>query len=219
MIGEILKKLGITEAEFRELLKATISLPYSWVGGRVVFGAEVEFQRGIVSANSIALPAGAWSPTNDASGFASAALQVKQSSVSVPSPRWLEWLFDASTDEYIVSQFVVPTDFTAAPILRVFYKMASATSGKVNFGCRVAVLSANDAADMDADSYATANEASATVPGTAGYLAYLDIPITNADGMVAGDHVCIALFRDADDGTDDTATGDAEVIGATLRYS
>jgi hypothetical protein len=165
---------------------------------------------------SIPLPAGSWLPTSDVASWASAQLQVKQSSAGVPSPRWLEWLFDDTTDEHVVIHFTVPADYSSAPVLRVKYKCTSATSGTVAFEARVCALSPDDAADADADAYDTVNSATETVPGTAGYESIIDITLTNADSLAAGDEVNIALNRDV---SADSVTGDIEVRGAQFRYT
>lgn len=165
--------------------------------------------------HSMPLPAGAWQPTADPTNFATAALQVKQSSGTVPSPRWLEWLFDASTDEFIVIGFVVPDNYVSSPVLNVYYKAASGTSGTAAFQARVQCVSDGDAQDVDADSFDTANQGTATVPGTAGYLDVISITLTNADSMAAGDWCVIALNRDV---SADGVSGDLEVIGCDFQY-
>ena len=165
---------------------------------------------------SIPLPASAWQPTSDVASWASAQVQVKQSSGAVPSPRWIEWLFDASTDEHIVIGFVVPNNYASAPVLKVHYKATSATSGTAVFSCLVQCVSDGDAQDVDADAFATQNDGSATVPATAGYIDVISITLTNADSMTAGDFVTLALFRDI---SADSVTGDLEFVGADFQYS
>src|SRR3990167_5274194 len=137
------------------------------------------------------LPAGAWYPSNDATNFASAQIQVKQSSTAVPSPRWLEWLFDATTDEFIACAFIMPNNYVGSPVLKVYYKCTSATSGTAAFEAQIAAITDGDATDMDADALATVNAGSATVPATAGYIDVISITMTNADSVAAGDHVIL----------------------------
>ena len=169
-----------------------------------------------MATNNIAIPALAWMPTSDAASWASAQLQVKQSSGSVPSPRWAEWLFDDGTDEFIVTHFVVPQNYIGTPVLAVYYKATSATSGTAAFEARLSALSDGDETDMDADTFATVNTGSATVPGTAGYIDVISITLTNADSMAAGDHVILALNRDV---SADSVTGDLEVFACDFTYS
>jgi hypothetical protein len=218
---DILTKLGITESEFRELIERFDRKPYGWVGETVRFGHRVKFDRCIeqpagCSGGSFSLPGGSWMPTSDIASWASGQAQVKQSSSGVPSPRWIEWLFDDTTDEFIVAHFTVPSNYGGSPILRVKYKCASATSGTVAFEARVCAYTADQGTDADADAYASVNAAGETVPGTAGYESYLDIPLTNDDAMEAGDEVNIALNRDV---SADSVTGDVEVRGCEFRYS
>jgi len=166
------------------------------------------------------LPPLAWYPADNTSGSAAAELSVVTTSDATdPQARWLQWLFDASTDEHIMVQFVMPGNYGSAPVLKVYYKMASATSGKVAWGAKLMALTDGDSQDADSDEFAAANTANATVPGTAGYLDVISITLTNADSLAAGDHVVLVLYRDADDGTNDTATGDAEFLGADLQFA
>ena len=156
-----------------------------------------------------------WMPTSDVTNWASAQMQIKQSSAAVPSPRWIEWLFDDTTDEHIVTHFTCPANYVGSPVLRVKYKCLSATSGTVAWEARVMAYTPGDAADADADAYAAVNAASETVPGTAGYEDSIDITLTNADSLAAGDELNIALNRDV---SADSVTGDIEVRGCEFRY-
>jgi hypothetical protein len=155
-------------------------------------------------------------PTSDVASWASAQIQVKQSSSGVPSPRWLEWLFDDTTDEHIVIGFVLPQNYVGTPVLKVYYKCASATSGTAAFEARVQAVTPGDAVDMDADAFDTVNAGTDTVPGTAGYLDVVSITLTNADSMAAGDKVCFALNRDV---SADSVTGDIEVTDCDFQYA
>jgi len=169
-----------------------------------------------MATRSLPLPAGAWMPTSDAASWASAQLQVKQSSTGVPSPRWLEWLFDDTTDEFVVCHFVVPQNYIGTPVLKVYYKALSAVAGTAAFEARLAALTDGDATDMDADAFAAVNTGSATVPGTAGYIDVISIALTNADSMAAGDHIVLALNRDV---SADGVTGDLEVFACDFTYA
>lgn len=127
--------------------------------------------------------------------------------------------FDAATKETCYFTFVMPQGVSTTLTLVVYYMMASATSGKVDFEAAVEAVTAADATDLDAGtSFDTANTGTApTVPGTAGYVGTMSITLTNADSYAAGDYVRISLARDAADGTNDTATGDAYVLGCDLQ--
>jgi hypothetical protein len=124
--------------------------------------------------------------------------------------------FDASTVEAMYSKAVkIPDGYTGSGTLKadIYYMAASATSGKFDFEVSVEAITALDALDQDsASSFDTANAGNQTVPGTAGYLGLLTITLTNKDSIASGDIFRIKLERDADDATDDTATGDARVL-------
>lgn len=171
-----------------------------------------------MTTRSLSLPGMAWGPSIDTSGFASAAMSIRQSSSAVPSPRWAEWLFDATTDEHIVTTLIIPNNFVSIPTLHVYFKMASATSSSVRWAAQIHALTNTDSVDLDADSFATEEAASAAVPATAGHLRIARILFSvNDDGIAAGDFVTIMLRRDPDH-ADDAASGDAEFIGAEFRY-
>lgn len=127
-------------------------------------------------------------------------------------------LFDATTDEAGWWQFRMPQNYASAPVLKVQYSMASAITGAVYFQVQVMAVSDNDAADINTESYDTANSGNATVPATAGYLDEISVTLTNADTLAAGDYTKIRLNRDADNASD-TATGDAEVVAVSLEYT
>ena len=167
----------------------------------------------------IPLPPAAWYPTDDSAGSASAQIQRRTTSDGTdPQVFWLEWLFDDTTDEHIETSFVMPGNYASDLVLKVYYKMTSATSNAVYFGGRLAAVTDADAADVDANAFAAENLGNATVPGTAGYEDVISITLTNADSVAAGDHVIVCLYRDADNGSDN-ATGDAEFIDAELQYT
>lgn len=128
-------------------------------------------------------------------------------------------LFDASTSETMYWTFRMPANYASAPLLKLQYAMASATSGAVEFECSIMAVSDGDTSNIDTDSYDTVNTQTATVPGTAGYLDELSITLNNDDSLAANDYVRIKLTRDADDATNDTAAGDCEVLAVTMEYT
>ena len=172
-----------------------------------------------MATKKISLEAGAWGPSNDATNFASAQLQVKQSSATVPSPRWLEWLFDATTDEFIVTQFVLPSTYVDSPSLDVFYKLATTPAAATTMAWEVRIFAntpGSDTADMDADSLEAVNPATGTTSTANGFLSVISVPLTNANSMAAGDIIVMSLNRDVS--VDDTS-GDVEFVGAHLKFS
>lgn len=126
--------------------------------------------------------------------------------------------FDAGTAETAYWTFVWPPGAIGTLTFTGFYIMASATSNKVDFAVAIEAVTPGDALDLDATtSFASDNTITApTVPGTAGYLGSFTATCSNNDSVAAGDLVRISLRRDATDGTNDTATGDAYFLGGAL---
>ena len=121
--------------------------------------------------------------------------------------------FDADTPETCYCKaFRVPTAHTGTGTLKVdvCYSMATATSGTVEFEAACESITDGDH-DLDAGSnFDTASAGTETVPGTAGNSSTITIS-PSSDSAAAGDYFRLSLARDADDGTNDTATGDARV--------
>jgi hypothetical protein len=157
-------------------------------------------------------------PDGSASNAAPAAQRVK-SSAAAPSLHFIQLAFDAATSEMCYWTFRMPADYASASVLKVQYKMASATSGNVIIAARIAAISDGDATDTDAKALGTVNTSGATaVPGTAGHIDEISLTMTNADSLAAGDWVTVQFERDADNASD-TATGDMELIAASLEYT
>lgn len=166
---------------------------------------------------SIILPIGAAIPPDGSTNNAAAAIQRVKSSAAAPSPHFMQAAFDATTSEHLYWSFRMPADYSSSPVLKVQYKMASATSGTFGILVRLAAVSDGDATDVDAKAMGTVNTITAvTVPGTAGYLDEISGSLTNADSLAAGDFAILMLARDV---ANDTATGDAEVVAVTLEYT
>ena len=127
--------------------------------------------------------------------------------------------FDASAQETAYWTLIAPQGLTGALSCVITYMMASATSGNIEFEVAVEAITDADATDLDATtSFDTVNASGAiTVPGTAGYIDQVSVTLTNADSVAAGDLLRISISRDADDGTNDTATGDLYLLMAELR--
>lgn len=148
-------------------------------------------------------------------------LPVQQAKLPATAPAQIDagennWrlLFDDTTVETCLWQFVLPQDYGTAPVLRILYSMTSATTGSVAFDCAVMATTPGDSADINTDSYATVNATTDAVPGTAGHLGDFTITLTNADSAAAGDLVKLKISRPAD-----AVTGDMEVVGVMLEYT
>lgn len=130
-------------------------------------------------------------------------------------------LFDADAREYLYWIFRFPSDIDVAtdPVLKIQYAMASATTGNVVWGCQImAVTPGTDNQNIDVDSFDTENTDSIAVPAVAGYPSELSLTLTNRDNLAAGDYFKAKFGRVATDGSD-TATGDAELIAASIEYT
>jgi hypothetical protein len=165
------------------------------------------------------LPIGGATPPDGSSSNAAPAIQRVKSSAGAPTPYFLQAAFDASTIEILNWSFRMPADYASALVMKVPYKMASATSGGVAISVYVDAVTPGDAQDVDADGFSTINTATdATVPGTAGYLDEISVTVTNADSVAAGDTCVVRLQREVADAAD-TATGDMEVRDCALQYT
>ena len=124
--------------------------------------------------------------------------------------------FDASTNETAYWSGVVPDGWTGTITAKIFYIMASATTGDVDVDVAVEAISDADAVDLDAGtSFDTANSTdNTTVPGTAGYMDVVSVTLTNNDSSAAGDLVRFSLTRDA---SSDTAAGDMYVLAMEIQ--
>ena len=181
-----------------------------------VSGAYGELRVGETIAGDRELPSPAWYPSNDSPGFASARMQVKQSTGSVPSPRFVEWLFHPALNEYALVDMTVPEDYQDHPRLRVDFKMASGTSGIVEWGTRCFVRAPGGNLDADGAIFQAAAMVTGIVPAVAGQEVSAIATLT-ATGMLAGNRLNLLLYRNAT-GTVDTANGDAEFVGASFLY-
>jgi hypothetical protein len=123
--------------------------------------------------------------------------------------------FDAATVESAIFSSVIPeaADLTSGLLVRLLWMATSATSGNCRWG--VQVERANT--DLDSDSYDTAAEAHSAANATSGIPTLTEITLTTIDGLTAGDTYRLKVFRKADDATNDTMTGDAELIAVEVR--
>lgn len=127
--------------------------------------------------------------------------------------------FDASTDETCYWTSIAPVGLTGTLHAIIHYIAASATTGAFRFQAAIEAITPADTIDLDsATSFDTANSNGGTVPGTVGYEQSIDITLTTADSIAAGDYFRLSVNRDADgtSGTDD-ATGDCYVLAVEFR--
>lgn len=125
-------------------------------------------------------------------------------------------LYDDTAHEVAFWQFAIDDDYDSSALsCDIYFTMTSATSGDIVWGAEIMAITPGDAIDVGSDGYDTANTATETIPGTAGYLDTATITLTNDDGIAAGDFVKFRVSRQ--DVTADSATGDAEVISIVVR--
>ena len=128
---------------------------------------------------------------------------------------WQE-LFDPDADNWVYWTFQVPFNFASDPVLRLVYKMASATTNAVRWVAFIAAI--DEGATAEGAILDAANALNDDVPGTAGLAAEAQITLTNNDSMDAGFLIVVALMREGSH-VDDNATGDAELVAATFEYT
>lgn len=127
--------------------------------------------------------------------------------------------FDAATDESAVFTGVLPRHYGGGGItISLRWAASSATTGDVVWNTQIERLE-DEGTDMDADSFAAANAATATTAGTSGASQYTDIAHTSGaqmDSLAAGETFRLKVTRDANNGSD-TMTGDAELVAVEIR--
>lgn len=135
------------------------------------------------------------------------------------SPAW-KLLFDASTKQSAIFQFRLPANYVSSPIMKFMFSMASATTGKVVLDTEVYAITSGDSQDIDSASFDTSNQdgAGVTVPATAGHVGTISFNLTNFDSGAAGDLILLRINRLVSD-SNDTATGDLELLTASLEYT
>lgn len=172
-----------------------------------------------MATGTILLPVGGAVLPDGSASNAAPALQRVKSSATAPAIHFLQFAFDAGTDEMVYWTFRMPVDYASAPVLKVKFKMASATTGNIIISGRIGAVTAGDSTDVDAKALGTDNVSSATaVAGTAGFETEVSLALANADSLAASDSVFLRLARAAANASD-TATGDMEVYALSLEYT
>jgi hypothetical protein len=89
----------------------------------------------------------------------------------------------------------------------------TATTGNVRW--RVALERGNT--DLDADSFDTAAEGNGAANATSGTPTTTSITLTTIDSIAVGEPCRLRISRVGSDATNDTMTGDAELIAVEIR--
>jgi len=123
--------------------------------------------------------------------------------------------FDGATDEEAVFKGIMPAHYAGGGLtVKVHVTFTSATSGTANIEC---MLERITGLDIDADSFAAMQDASAVPNATSGIETVASITFTSGaqmDSIVVADLFRLKIRRDADgtNGTDDVTT-DMELLG------
>jgi hypothetical protein len=127
--------------------------------------------------------------------------------------------FDASTEESISFESILPRNYGGGGITAAVVWMASsATANGVAWGVSFE-RHQDDTDDLDADGFASEQIASETTSTLSGEPKYTDVASTNGaqiDSLAVGEHFRFKLARKVAD-AGDTMTGDAEVLAVELR--
>lgn len=126
--------------------------------------------------------------------------------------------FDTTTQETAIFSGLMPRHYAGGGVtVYVHAMLSSATTGTL--GWDVSFERMSDATtDLDADSFATAQTiTAATVPGTSGVVLVLNVAISNGanmDSVAAGESFRLRIRRDV---SNDTASGDAELLMVEVK--
>ena len=128
--------------------------------------------------------------------------------------------FNDSADESAVFPGVLPANYAGGGItVTLVWAATSAVAGDVVWEASFE-RHQDETDDLDADSFAAAQTATATAPGTsAGRVQYTDIPFTNGaqmDSLAINESFRLKITRNADDAAD-TMVGDAELLRVLVK--
>jgi hypothetical protein len=123
--------------------------------------------------------------------------------------------FDAAIEESATFIGVIPENasLTNGLTVRLWWMGDTATSGNVRWG----VQFEDTGTDLNADSYDTNAQVTSAASGTSGIESVASITITTIDSLAAGDRFRLRVYRVAADATNDTMTGDAQLVAVEVR--
>jgi hypothetical protein len=121
---------------------------------------------------------------------------------------------DASVESAVfVGQIPEGAVLTSGISVRLYWMATSATTGNVRWRAEFEA----DGTDLDSDSFDTATEATGAANGTSGIETLTTFTCTTIDSLAAGDRFRLRISRVGNDGTNDTMSGDAELVAVELR--
>jgi len=128
--------------------------------------------------------------------------------------------FDADTDEAAVFGAVMPRNYagTTGVTVSLVWLASTATADNVIWDVSFE-RHQDDTTDLDSDSFAAVQSATAATASASGEPQYTDIAFTDGaemDSVAAGESFRLKVNRDANNGSDNM-TGDAELLRVEIR--
>jgi hypothetical protein len=123
--------------------------------------------------------------------------------------------FDAATQESSTFVGVIPegANLASGLLVRIWWMGATATSGNVRWGASFEATGT----DLDADSFDTVTQVTSTASGTSGVETVAEITCTAIDSLATGNRFRLRIDRIAADASNDTMTGDAQLVAVEVR--
>lgn len=123
--------------------------------------------------------------------------------------------FDSATQESAYFTGIVDENrlLTNGITVRIYWMADTATSGNVRWG----VQFEKTGTDLDSDSFDTNAQTTSAANGTSGIETVASVAITTIDSLAAGDRYRLKVYRVADDATNDTMSGDAQLVAVEVR--
>jgi hypothetical protein len=151
------------------------------------------------------------------SKMTAAAVEVVQTGGGTPSPQWYQLRYDGTVTEGRMWNFNMPSGYVDTPQLIVQYNSgtASASGGTIIWGAQLAAINNGDSG-LNNKEFAAANMGTVVLSGGAWTNNRGTISLSNADSVVAGDQVCLVLYRS---GASDSFNNDAVVNYVGLSYN
>lgn len=129
--------------------------------------------------------------------------------------------FDDATNESAIFSGVLPRNYAGGGItVYLHYAMTSATTGKVRWEVLWERIG-DGQQDIDSDGFTTEQGVNVDpVPATSGHVDIVTVAFTNGaqmDSAAVGESFRLKVVRDSADTSNDTASGDAELVAVELK--
>jgi hypothetical protein len=123
--------------------------------------------------------------------------------------------YDAATEESgtFVGVINEAMSLTSGLTVRIWWMADTATSGNVRWGAQLE----RTGTDLDSDAYDTNAQVTSAANATSGIESVASITLTTIDSLAAGDRFRLRVYRVAADATNDTMTGDAQLVAVEVR--